>query len=153
MDRLIIPAQSWILVCDGSKAMLFQNAGDGLHINLRLREMKANPDAPTRDMGADRPGRSFSSVGRGRSAVEASNLHDLAEQKFLAELADDLERIVVAQGVEALVIAAPARAMGSLRTELGRATREVLVAEITKDLCRMPVIEIEAYLEAMRETA
>ena len=57
------------------------------------------------------------------------------------------------QKVEFLVIAAPARAMGVLRAGLGRATRDVLKAEITKDLCRKPVAEIEAYLQAMREMA
>lgn len=153
MAKLIIPAKGWILVCDGSKALLFQNEGDGLAIDLQLRHAKTAPDAPTRDMGNDRPGRSFSSVGRGRSAVEGPDLHDLAEQTFLRNLVDELENIVVTQKVEFLVIAAPARAMGVLRAGLGRATRDVLKAEITKDLCRKPVAEIEAYLQAMREMA
>ena len=59
MAKLIIPAKGWVLVCDGSKALLFQNEGDGLAIDLQLRHAKTAPDAPTRDMGNDRPGRSF----------------------------------------------------------------------------------------------
>jgi protein required for attachment to host cells len=153
MTRLIIPARGWILVCDGSKALLFQNEGDGLAIDLDLRYSKTAPDVPTRDIGTDRPGRSFSSVGGRRSAVENPDLHDLAEQKFLGELVGELDNILVAQKAEFLVIAAPARAMGLLRPGLGKAARDILKAEITKDLCRMPVAEIEAYLQAMREMA
>lgn len=153
MTKLIIPAKGWILVCDGSKALLFQNEGDGLAISLHLRHAKTAPDAPTRDMGTDHPGRSFSSVGKRRSAVENPDLHDLAERKFLEDLVDELENIVVTQKAEFLVIAAPARAMGMLRAGLGKAARDILKAEITKDLCSKPVAEIEAYLQAMRELA
>lgn len=79
--------------------------------------------------------------------------NDLAERKFLEDLVDELENIVVTQKAEFLVIAAPARAMGMLRAGLGKAARDILKAEITKDLCRKPVAEIEAYLQAMRELA
>jgi len=28
MNRIRVSAKTWVLVCDGSKALLFQNAGD-----------------------------------------------------------------------------------------------------------------------------
>ena len=147
MDRLILPAESWILVCDGSKALIFQNMGDALH----LKEAKSRPNERTRDIGTERPGRSFASVGKGRSAVDGTDWHEIAERDFLGEVADALELTVREQDVQVLVIVAPARAMGFLRTHLGAGARGVLKAEIKKDLCKLPTPEIEAYLAAMRQ--
>lgn len=149
MDRVILPAESWILVCDGSKALIFQNKGDALHLNLQLREAKSQPDERTRDIGTERPGRSFGSFGKGRSAVDGTDWHEIAERDFLGEVADELELTVRAQEVRDLVIVAPARAMGVLRTRLGPGVQAVLKAEINKDLCRLPTPEIEAHLAAM----
>ena len=151
MDRPILPAEGWILVCDGSKALIFQNKGDALHVNLQLREAKSQPDERTRDAGTERPGRSFSSVGEGRSAVEGTDWHEIAERDFLGELADELELTIRAQDVRDLVIVAPARAIGFLRPRLGPGVQAVLRAEINKDLCKLPTPEIEAYLEAMHQ--
>lgn len=153
MGTLVIPAKSWLLLCDGSKALIFQNQGDAQNLNLQLRQSKSQPGEPTHHIGTERPGRSFSSIGKGRSAVETPDWHDIAEQEFLKDVAQDMEEIVRAQAVHDLVIAAPARAMGVLRTCLGPGTRAVLRAEINKDLCKMPTPEIEAYLTAMRENA
>ena len=151
MGRLVIPAKSWVLVCDGSKSLLFQNEGDGLQLDLQLRQSRAEAGEPTRNMATDRPGRAFASRGKGRSAVESADLHELAEQKFLKDLADELERTIQAENVSDLVIVAPARAMGVLRTCLGPRTRTALKTEIGKDLCKLPVTEIEAHLKALRE--
>lgn len=151
MDRLILPAESWILVCDGSKALIFQNKGDALQLNLQLWETKSRPDERTRDVGTDRPGRSFSSVGKARSAVEGTDWHEIAEREFLGDVADGLELLVRTQKVRDLVVVAPARALGVLRTHLGQGAKGVLKAEISKDLCKLPTPEIEAYFASMRQ--
>ena len=72
-------------------------------------------DWPTRELGTDRPGRSYSSVGHGRSAVEQTDWHDQAEQAFLTELAQHLDAAVAAGKVKSLIMVAPPRALGVLR--------------------------------------
>ena len=62
----------WVLICDGRKALLTENAGDAQAPNLQVRETFEHADPPTREQGTDRPGRLFSSTGDARSACSAA---------------------------------------------------------------------------------
>ena len=65
-----IDQDEWVVVCDGSKALFLQNAGDAKFPNLQTREVMEQAVPPTSELGTDKPGRSHSSVGHGRSAVQ-----------------------------------------------------------------------------------
>ena len=43
----------WILVCDGARALILENAGDEKFPNLRTREAIEEPHESTRLQGAD----------------------------------------------------------------------------------------------------
>ena len=64
------PVVTWVVVADGTQARVFENAGPGkgLHpvdgLRLEIEPLQAS------EIMADKPGRSFSSVGSGRSAME-----------------------------------------------------------------------------------
>ena len=47
----------WVIVCDGRKALILENAGDDKFINLRSKEVHEHADPPTREQGTDTPGR------------------------------------------------------------------------------------------------
>ena len=49
MAILKIRSGDWVVVCDGAKALILQNAGDGMHPNLKTREVYGQPDAKTHD--------------------------------------------------------------------------------------------------------
>src|SRR3954468_1343525 len=53
----------WVVVCDGAKALILQNAGDGMYPNLKTREVHQQAIPKTEELGTDEPGRSFSSSG------------------------------------------------------------------------------------------
>src|SRR5258705_11165196 len=86
MGKLKIRQGDWVIVCDGKKALVLENAGDEKFLNLKTREVFEHPDAKTSELGTDAPGRSFSSVGPGRSAVEQTDFHEQEEHKFLHNL-------------------------------------------------------------------
>ena len=64
----------WVVVCDGSKALFLENAGDSKFPNLKTREVLEQKVPPTSEIGSDAPGRSHSSVGHGRSSIEQTDL-------------------------------------------------------------------------------
>lgn len=151
MDRLRISSKTWVLVCDGSKALLFQNMGDAQALNLKALEVFVEPHPPTRDLGTDRPGRTYDSMGGSRSSVQDPDRHQQAEDRFLRETSNKIDELVRSATIKALVIAAPPKALGILRTCMTPATRAVVSAEIAKDLVKLPTKEIEQHLATMGE--
>lgn len=136
----------WIVVCDGRKALILENAGDQVFPNLRTKEVHEQEAPPTREQGTDAPGRVFSSVGSGRSAVEQTDWHDQNEQAFLKRLAERLDTAVASGETKALVMVAAPRALGMIRPAYSSATQQAIIAEIAKDLVKQPVYEIEKQL-------
>jgi protein required for attachment to host cells len=136
----------WVLVCDGQKALLFQNVGDRAYPKLETREAFAHPVPPTRELGTDEPGRVFKTAEGQRSAMEPTDFHRLEEERFLADIARRLDRFAGEHGIKKLVIAAPPRALGTLREHLPHHLRALIAAEIDKDYVAQPVYEIEKHL-------
>jgi protein required for attachment to host cells len=148
MAILKIRSGDWVVVCDGAKALILVNAGDGMHPNLKTLEVREQEDAKTREQGTDAPGRSVNSIDARRSAMEQTDWHEQGERRFLADLAKRLDAAVAAGETKSIIIAAPPRALGVLRQAYSNGLRGVLKAEIDKDLVKMPVYEIEKKLAA-----
>jgi protein required for attachment to host cells len=70
------------VVCDGAKALVLENAGNRKTPNLKTREVYEHDDPKTHEIGTDKPGRSFNSVGNGRSAMEQTDWHDRRSSDF-----------------------------------------------------------------------
>lgn len=153
MTRISTPAEAWVLVCDGSKAIFYRNVSSIRHVRLIARHTLEEHHPPTRDLGSDRPGRSYDSHDSSRSAVASPDWHQEAETKFLKAVATKLEEIVNTEGGSALLILAAPRALGVLRDNLGPTSRQLLKAELARDLVKMPKHKVEAYLEKIAELA
>lgn len=148
MSELLIRHGEWVVVCDGAKALVLENAGDAKFPNLKMREVYEQKDMPTRLLGADKPGRTHSSVGQNSSAVTQTDWHNQAEQAFLTHLAQKLDAEVVAGKVKSLILVAPPRALGMIRHAYSHALRGAIRIEIDKDLVKHPVHDIEKHLTA-----
>ena len=146
MAKLKLAKGTWVVVCDGAKALVLENVGDEKFPNLKTREVYEEPHPATHEQGADAPGRAYSSVGHGRSAVGQTDWHDQDEQRFLKHLMDRLDTAVTAGDVKSLIMVAPPRALGVIRQAYSQQVRGVLQDEIDKDLVKMPVHEIEKHL-------
>ena len=148
MADLTIRSGEWVVVCDGAKALILENAGDAKFPNLKTREVYEQSDSKTHEQGTDAPGRAVNSVGAQRSAMEQTDWHDQAEQQFLGDLAKRLDAAVIAGETKSLILVAPPRALGVLRKSLSDGLRDAVRAEIDKDYVKMPVHEIEKHLAA-----
>ena len=146
MQKLKIRQGDWVVVCDGKKALVLENAGDEKFLNLKTREVYEHPDLKTRELGTDAPGRAFNSVGAGRSAVEPTDWHAQEEDRFLRQLAERLDAAVNAGQAQALIVIAPPRVLGVLRQTYSHGLRAALRAEIDKDFVKLPLHEIEKHL-------
>lgn len=78
--------------------------------------------------------------------MEMTDLHDQEEQVFLIEAARKFTEIAMQQRARSLVLVAPPRALAVLREHLDSATKELVVAEIAKDLTKHPMADIERLL-------
>jgi len=148
MTDLLIQRDEWVVVCDGAKALVLQNKGDTKFPNFKTIAVYEQKDLPTRELGSDKPGRTFNSVGSGRGTVKQTDWHDQAEHDFLVHLVERLDAAVAAGKVKSLVLVAPPRALGMIRPSYSQALRAALRAEVDKDLVKLPVHEIEKHLTA-----
>jgi protein required for attachment to host cells len=148
MAKLSIRTGEWVVVCDGAKALVFENAGDEEFPNLKTREVYEQEVPMTSEQGADAPGRAINSVGAQRSAVQQTDWHELQESRFLRRLVSRLEAAVEARATASIIMVAPPRALGIIRQLYSSNLRAALRAEIDKDLVKLPVHEIERHLAA-----
>lgn len=156
-----IPHGTLVLVVDGSRMLLFRNAGGAFDPELELLAAAEQDNPPTAAQGSDAPGRGFASVGApipgapgqqggatARSAYANTDLHALEETRFAAEAAAMLNARAEAEGNARLIVVAPAPTLGALRDHYSKAVVERLIGEVAKDLTNHPVDRIAAILAA-----
>ncbi len=143
MKKFSIGTGDWVVVCDGRKALILENQGDEKFLNLHTKETYDHPDLPTHMQGSAPPGTSHQSVGHHRSSVEQTDWHDRAERSFLHELARRLDDALSRRQVKSLTLVASPRALGMIRESYTASIRGALTQEISKDVVKFPVHEIE----------
>jgi protein required for attachment to host cells len=146
MPNLKIANGEWVVVCDGGKALILENAGDAEFPNLRTRESYEQKHPATHAQGSDVPGRAFASVGGTRSAVEQTDWHDQSERNFLKTLMNRLDTAINAGEIQHVIMVAPPRALGIIRRASSPRVRQAIRVELEKDYVRLPVSEIETHL-------
>jgi len=140
--------KEWVVVCDGAKALVLENAGDAEIPDLKTREVYQHKDPATHELGTDAPGRAAGVDGKNRSAVGQTDWHERNEQSFLEDVAKRLDAAISAGQAASMIIVAPPRALGILRKAYSPSLRQAVRVEIDKDLVKVPVYEIEKHLAA-----
>lgn len=139
---------NWVLIADGSRARI-----------VRQNDMNGETGAQSQDLVfefdhkrlgeimTDRPGRSFASEGVRRSAMEyRSEPEKDQEAHFANTLVDALERALHAHQFDQLSIIAEPRMLGIIRQKLSPGLREAVIAEVAKDLTKLPREELDTAL-------
>jgi len=149
MNPIRIPGKSWVVVCDGAKALILQNNGNADTLKLKVVETLSQPNLPTRELGTDSPGRAHHSFGTARSAMEETDLHAVAEAEFLKTVSNRLSDLVRDEDVGSVVLVASPEALGILRPTLSAAVETLISAEIAKNYTQLPIPEIENNLNRL----
>jgi protein required for attachment to host cells len=136
------PLTLWIAVADGEHARFVQPDGNNaLHTVRAMDSISAH--LRSRDLGSDRPGRSFESASPAHHAVgQRHDLHVMEKEKFARLVADELNAAAARDDFDDLLIVAPPRALRELREALGSVASAKLVGTLEKDLTKTPDHEL-----------
>jgi len=143
------PIRTWVLIADAARARIFENTGKGTGLTI-VQDMTLDADlAPSHELGTDRPGRSFDSVGSGRHAMESpSDLHREQKRRFARRVAEAIQNRQATRSFDSLVLVAPPVTMGDLRAALPDKVKAVVAAEVVADLTNTAMSELPAHLAA-----
>ncbi|MCW1840895.1 host attachment protein [Prosthecomicrobium hirschii] len=142
---------TWVVVADGARARILEALGVG----AGLRQIENGTMAGSRDLaseiGSDRPGRSYESVGGQHHAVEPHTpVRESLERAFIEAVIDRLVEAKKAGQFDRLVFVAAPHALGAFRALAPEALQQKVVGTLDKDLTREPN---EAIAEAVRAFA
>lgn len=139
--------RSWIVVADGARARILENTGPGKGLTALPDQEMHQSHVPTRDINADRPGRSHDRMGPQRHAMEPpSDAHREDKRRFAEELAQRLNSAAQSNSYDRLVLVAPAKTLGDLRQALSKEAAAKVEGELSKDLTPIPDHELAGHL-------
>ena len=135
-----------IAIADGEHARYVQPDA-----NYVLRTVSSVDSASahlrSRDLGSDRPGRSFESGNPAHHAVgERHDLHRMAKDTFARLVAEQLNAASARDEFDELLLVAPPRALHELREALDPATKAKLVGTLERDLVKTPDHELSPHV-------
>jgi len=129
---------TWVLVIDGSKALVLENMTDGQDPNLQVVRKDEN-DAPN-NKGESTTGPAQQGI---RRQLDASDYHESTEAGFAEEMAEWLYKAAHRGRFQHLVLVAPDKVIGTLRQKLHKEVAQKVVGEVHKTLTGHPVDQIE----------
>ncbi|MEZ5910467.1 MAG: host attachment protein [Hyphomicrobiaceae bacterium] len=139
------PQRTWIVVADGARARVYAHGaiGGGL---TPVDGLTLEQDTPaSRDLGSDRPGRTFDSKGQGRHAMEpTSDPHRERKRAFAEQLASALG--ARAGEYDRLVLVAAPVTLGDLRAALPAPASSKVDGELAKDLTKVAAQDLPDHL-------
>ena len=142
------PHITWILIVDGERARLLQNLGPGKGLSRAINGEFFYDTRATRDLGTDKPGRSFESASAARHAYEPKvDWHRAEKQVLCKEMAKIVNQGALEKSYERLVLIAPPQILGDLRQMLDDHAKSKIIGEMDKDLTHIPDKEIPKHLE------
>lgn len=141
------PTTTWILIADAAHGKVFETIGLGNRL-APVPSFQFEQDIPAaHDLERDRPPRSYDSVGDSRHAMEPrSDPRRKLKRAFAEMLAERLDAAVRSGVFDRLVVVAPPAMLGDLRDCFTRQVQDRIVAELPRDLVKLPPHELRANL-------
>ncbi|MFN0023685.1 MAG: host attachment protein [Parvularculaceae bacterium] len=139
--------KTWILIADASRARVFESIGPREDL-VEVNGYAFSKSLPmNRDLVSDRPARSYESVGDARHAITRSGEDPRRRLKrdFANEIAEQLHAAIAARSFQRLVVVAPAAMLGDLRSAFSAAVSAAIVAELVRDLTKVPVTDLRSH--------
>jgi protein required for attachment to host cells len=137
----------WVLVADAARARVFQVEQPQQTLSAALERELIGSHLPSREIGSDRPGRTFDRGGEGRHAMEPSTdpaRH--AQEEFAREVVRLLDEKRESRSFERLIVVAPPQFLGDLRAAMPQQLQAAVAAEVGKDLSKLPLHELQDHL-------
>lgn len=134
---------TWILIADGARAHIVANEGPGKGLKTIPGQNYTGINVATRELGTDRPGRTFDRAGGGRHSMENRvDWHRFEKHKFAQSMAKVLDKAADKGVFDRLILVAPPDTLGKLRSSLGKLASSRVVAELAKDLTNLSIHDL-----------
>ena len=141
------PTTTLIVVADAANARFLVSSGPASKITELQEQSMHSAVPPTHELVRDRQTRIFESMGTGRSAVEPKEgPRRRTKREFAEVVAAALEQQAVSGQYQRIVIVAAPTMLGDMRPVLGSNTKQLLVAEIDKDLTSHSPSDLRSHL-------
>jgi protein required for attachment to host cells len=142
-----MPLKTWVLIADGARARIYEMEKPGAKLKPTKHEEVVGEHRYSRDIASDIQGRVFDSGGQGRHAYEdPTDPHRHAKIEFAQEIAQLLELERSRDSFQQLIVVAAPRTLGDLRHRFSDPLKKAIVAEVNKDLTKMPLPDLENQL-------
>ena len=141
---------TWILVADGTQAVVYGNDGPGRGI-YRATKQEFAIELPSKvgDIVSDQEGRAANPGGQGHHAIgPRTDPRRHLETEFLRSVASVLEAAALAKKYDRLILVAAPKALGDLRTNLAPHAASLITKELDKDLVQLSERDLEKHLMA-----
>lgn len=137
----------WVLVADAARARLFHVEQPTMTLAPALGRELIGANLQSREIASDRPGRTFDRAGEGRHAKEPpTDPARHAKGQFAHEIAGLLDDERKQGSFDRLIIAAAPQFLGDLRNSMSKQLRDMVAAEIPKDLSKLRPDELQEHL-------
>jgi protein required for attachment to host cells len=147
-----MPNTTWVLIADGARARILaqEKPFEALRPALEEEEITGST-AQSKEIGSDRPGRSFDSSGLGgrHAMAPPTDPQRYAKFAFARELVERLEEALHGGRFQHLVLVAAPKTLGDLRELLPAPVKAKVVAELDKDLTHVPVRDLPRHLASV----
>lgn len=131
-----------IAIVDGEHARFVQPDTDNVLRTVGSLD-SASAHQRSRDIGTDRPGRSFESASNARHGVgERHDLQEMEKEKFIRLVAEQLSAGAAGNEFDELLLVAPPRALPELQAALDAAAQTRVIGTLAKDLVKTPDHEL-----------
>ncbi|HEX2795342.1 MAG TPA: host attachment protein [Croceicoccus sp.] len=145
---MILRTGTVILVTDGARMLLLRNVGSATHPNLKVLDHRQCDSLPNREIAADAPGISVSSVGAKRHSYDEGDPHGDQEARFVTAAAEALDAAIGNDAAPVVVAAAPS-ALRVLRRAYSPRVRKALAVELDRDFTHLSVEDIAVRLASI----
>ncbi len=135
--------KTWVLIADGARARLVAAEGHGKGLQLIEKLEFSAYHSPNRELLHDKSARVFESHG----VEPKTDPHRELKRDFAKEIAEALDANVARNEFDKLVVVASPVTLGDLRRALSEAVKAKVIAEVSKDLTKVPNHEIARHIE------
>lgn len=137
----------WVLVADSAVGRIFRAPTSSGNLEEFESLTHSASRLHGRELGSDRPGRTYDRVGGGRHATEPrTDPTEVESARFAEQLASRLNAARAGGEFQRLMLVAAPHFLGMLRKNLDPATRASVTLELDQDLTRFSPDEIRKHL-------
>jgi protein required for attachment to host cells len=142
--------RTWYVVADGGRARIVQKRNGENAFDTHRELVSAEIHSHTHELGTDRPGRTHESAMSARHAMQPrEDLHRADKRSFVHEVAAAVNEANTHDEFDCLVLVAPVHVLDELRHALDSPTQRKIVAQLQKDLTKVPDADLKEHFAVM----